>query len=175
MAPSQKPDETTPPGTRLPEYAVGVMGLRHATAMTQPELASRLKVRRGAVARWEAGLREPRDANYEGLAVIAGRRGDTQLRDLFLSLIQQRKSHAKEKRLFSRRYQARVERALGTNFKEHIIELSEKGSIELAEHQFARMGEAKKSLKERAFSERFYQITLETEAVRLLWSEKERE
>ena len=86
-----------------PPYSEKIRELRELLTLTQPELASEIGVKRGAIAQWEGGTREPRYKNYRALAAFAEKRGLTSLRDLFshqifLTQITRRKNRKDEKR-----------------------------------------------------------------------------
>ena len=59
---------------KRPTYASQIRELRTAVALSQPDFGKELNVKRGAIAQWEAGTREPRDRNYRSLAEFATKR-----------------------------------------------------------------------------------------------------
>jgi transcriptional regulator with XRE-family HTH domain len=89
--------ENASPADR-PEYATKVRDLRKVARLTQPKFASELRVKRGAVAQWEGGTREPRTRNYEALVAFAEREKLTPFAKFFRDQISGRPYARRERR-----------------------------------------------------------------------------
>jgi transcriptional regulator with XRE-family HTH domain len=81
-----------------PQYAGVIRELRKIVRLTQPQFAAALKVKRGAVAQWEGGTREPRYGNYEVLAAFAEGRNLPRFAELFRQQIVLKQFKLKTKR-----------------------------------------------------------------------------
>jgi transcriptional regulator with XRE-family HTH domain len=118
-------------------------------------LAAELGVKRGAVARWEAGTREPSLDNYSALAAFAEKKANPLAR-FFAQRIQGRKVGLKEKRK-----QAQALRELeaeeyfaagGDEESRRLLELSRLDPVTYARQCNQRIEEARKNLKNGAFT-----------------------
>jgi DNA-binding transcriptional regulator YiaG len=75
----------------LSQLALMVRQLREKTRLTQPQLAAGLGVRRGAVARWELGTREPGKMSLMALSILAAKKHFPELSLFFAREGHQRK------------------------------------------------------------------------------------
>jgi DNA-binding XRE family transcriptional regulator len=157
-----------PQHNTLPGFALSVHKLRETCALTQPKLAAELGVRRGAVARWEAGTREPNMENYSALAAFAEKRGSPAAR-FFAERIQARKAESKEK---GRRTQAlrdlEMEEYLaggGDEESQRLLELSRLDPVTYSRQWNQRSEEARKNLENGAFAVKLRELTYEAAKV----------
>lgn len=166
-------------GTTLPEHARKIRELRKTLALTQPEFATKLNNKRGAVAQWEGGLREPRPKNYKALAALAESRSLPHLAEFFLSQIGKRKTtlrpDARERMEYvhAGRFLERTRREASgagewAERAQRLLSLSEMDGVEFAKLQAQKISEARRSLSNGEFEAALLDIVDETwEAQRL--------
>jgi transcriptional regulator with XRE-family HTH domain len=159
------------------EYASKIRQLRQLAKVTQPQLAESLNVKRGAVANWEGGVREPRRENYLALAASADaqaalhREEGSQsvaeqfysLADFFLSQIEDKKAQRekRQKEAYARHYVnlTRSKAAGGNRLAQELLELSDVDGIEFAKRQADRIAEARERLSNGAFRAKLLEIS----------------
>jgi transcriptional regulator with XRE-family HTH domain len=161
-----------------PEYSLRVAQLRQLARLTQPELGIRVGVKRGAVAQWEAGAREPMDASYKLLAGVAQRLGEPALADFFLSRIKGRAASAARarRREFLKRYSRWILARLNEADKGVLTDVESLTHMrvdEMVAHQYQRLVRSYGSLKGQDFIEEFLRLTFETEAAQALRGQKQ--
>ena len=116
-------------------YASRIRELREKLHLSQRSLAEELNLKRGAVAQWEGGAREPMQRNYLALAKFATRRNQPQLAAFFDSEGWARKDEgllkAKEswrtKRAEEYFVVIKSQAAMGDREAKRLIRLSERG------------------------------------------------
>jgi transcriptional regulator with XRE-family HTH domain len=148
---------------------------------TQPQFATDLGVKRGAIAQWEAGSREPRRKNYEALAVFARGRKYLDFEAFFLQRILLKQRERQEKRKEERRmsrgedYLERVERraAQGDAGAIRLLELSRMDRNAHAKHLLGLIGKEFARLGAWPLSEVLYKVCAEAEEVENVRSARE--
>ena len=156
-----------------PEYSRRIAALRtEILQLTQPEFAKALRLRRGAVARWETGDREPSQRSYTALAEFAERRGVKEDAEFFRRQIHRKdvERHIAQWNAGVRHYVAalRALAAAGNAEANRLIKLSRLDRIEFSGSQFNRLLEAHASLGEDAFADAFRAVAFDAEVVRIL-------
>jgi len=140
---------------------------RHLGNLTQAQLAAELGLKRGAVANWEGGAREPSRENYAALADLAKAKNLPSFAEFFLEKIESKKLSAYPA---VRAYleSMKVAPAVGDLALRRLIELSRLEGIEFSKTQAERIIEAKRTMNDQRFSDFFYKVVTETEIVRNL-------
>jgi transcriptional regulator with XRE-family HTH domain len=123
------------PQRKRPIYASHIRELRRAVGLSQRSLARELNLKRGAVAQWEGGVREPLPRNYKALAEFAKGRGLAWLEDFFGSqgVINRKqkslKAEQKWQASYAERYLAgeKALAAMGNQEAKRLIGLSQMG------------------------------------------------
>jgi transcriptional regulator with XRE-family HTH domain len=171
------------PKKDVPTLALAIRELRRKAGLTQPQLAAELKVRRGAVARWEAGDREPKAGSYSALSEAASKRGLSQLADLFLSQLRTKQAEEETRErdswaldeLETSEFRARewmdspddAKRQAAEEAK-RLLDLSRVDRVEFAKQQAKRISDARASMSNGFFAAKVYDITDETSTVDLI-------
>lgn len=175
MATTPKSAKNYSPSKDLPPYAVKIRQLRQEARLTQSQLASEMGVRRGAVARWEAGAREPKRPIYLQLSAVASDRHLPALQDFFLSQMEEKNAEKRRRNeeVYARSYLARVksdaaEKGEQAELARHLLRLSEMDGVELAKLQAQRISEGRRSLSNGAFEAVLFDIVEETHHAKTL-------
>jgi transcriptional regulator with XRE-family HTH domain len=161
MPPKPRPD--------VPGHALAIRELREKTGLSQPQLARELNIERGAIARWEAGVREPRPKKYMALAEIAKKRKLPELAAKFLSRKEEKSKDLERKKELRRTardtelrkeyfLRTKAEARAGNEAAKRLIDLSLMNDIELSKLQGERISEARKSLANGAYKAKFDEI-----------------
>jgi len=120
--------------------------MRRKAGWTQLELAEKLGLkRRGAVANWEGGVREPRNKQFRGLAELAEKMGDIQLKGFFLDQIEWRRLLARQKNRAAQvnaDLLAELLKTEGDALQSRLRALSRMTDAELSEYRRMRASEA---------------------------------
>ena len=156
-----------------PSYSEKIRELRELLTLTQPELASEIGVKRGAIAQWEGGTREPRYKNYRALAAFAEKRGLTSLRDIFshqifLTQITRRKNRKDEKRTAyaKRRFlEAKKLADVGDREAGRILKLSRMDRASYARHLMDTMAQQIGQLEDWGFSDLLRKLAREASEI----------
>jgi transcriptional regulator with XRE-family HTH domain len=157
----------------LPSYSFKIRELRKTVGLSQPQLAAELSKKRGAVARWETGTREPRAENFAALAKFSKKHKLPEFAQFFSQHIEERKSDRKKeaeeaaKEADALRYLETVESqaAAGNIRAKRLLELSRRDGKEFAKEQAGRIEDARWRLENGAFSAFIYEIADETQRV----------
>ncbi len=173
--------KTTPPSStpkEKPPYAEKVRELRELVALTQPALAREVGVKRGTIAQWEGGTREPRYKNYRELAAFAAKRGRTLLADFFegqipLSQMRRRKSRRDKQQIpFAEKHFLSVKEAAATGDlgAERILKLSRMDRATYSRHLVDTIAQKIGQLEDWGFSDLLRKLAEEASEIEELRS-----
>jgi transcriptional regulator with XRE-family HTH domain len=143
--------KTHPRGSDLPDYARQILAFRKRLQMTQPQLAEALKMKRGAIAQWEGGVREPKLDSYVELTELASQRGLSDFLTFFGAQMGRKMDQALERREKKRGRlilaDMRRRAAAGDEKAKHLLELSEMDHLTFHRLEDERLAEAKRRLE----------------------------
>jgi transcriptional regulator with XRE-family HTH domain len=131
-----------------PAHADSIREIRRQSKLTQKQLAERLKVTRGAVARWENGSHDPKEENYIALSDLAYEQGLSALGGFFRSMVGARKLVREE--ILAERYLKAVEKEAASGFRpaRSLLEFSRMEPTEYYRKVLDAMNHALANLKE---------------------------
>lgn len=161
-----------------PPYAEKIRELRELVALTQPGLAREIRVKRGTIAQWEGGTREPRYKNYRALAAFAAKMGRTLFADFFegqipLSQMRRRKSRRDKQRVpFAQKHFLSVKEAAATGDlgAKRILDLSRMDRATYARHLMDTMVQKIRQLESWGFSDLLRKLAEEASEIEELRS-----
>lgn len=163
-----------------PIYASKIRELRKFAKLTQPEFAEKLGVKRGAVAQWEGGTREPRYRNYEALAAFADSQNLVKFGTFFRNrrglkeLNLRRKRKDQDDAAYAERYLRLIEQnaALGDKHARDLLALSRLGQREYQQRLLASISRGIRAVKGWGFTKllsNFSDQAGNVEAIRLAY------
>jgi transcriptional regulator with XRE-family HTH domain len=170
-----KPDPVNRPGPakELPSYSLKIREFRERIGLSQPAFGAKVKVRTGAVARWEGGSREPRTENFLALAELANSENLPEFAGAFLGYVEERKTDRQKEADDAEAlyYLGSVESraAAGNELAQYLLDLSRHDPKEFAKDQTKRIVEARQTLENGAYSAKLWEIIEEMHRVRKLF------